>query len=630
MKNKHIKSLLPIFLIIILMFSFTACGKSDDGTVDSASTGESYESTPGTNSESDSGTSSPTTSSGTSSVDVYLVDDDTIGIIIRSDESQGLVTSDNGSSGNILFRVDSENSYIQIDGRYGSIGFLPSGTDTYDSYQFDPYQGGTIIAGQNMTYASIYNQGICSKATFEGDYRLVFQNGSNANELTSGDYSSITHKVSKEEFRGILKDAMDSMTVKEPAKAPWDAYFFTDNYSDYTAYLKAEVLKGGLVYLSGEVDGVETDIYGTEESYENASYDYGSYISARLHSVVTGKSIDIDFHKDMYSGQIYYSENDYNDNSGVYKQISMYELSTGKKQAPDNYEDKDPLGLLSETNEGDSKYFKTKSDDYVVSVSSPSSMYYSEQSGDSVPCVAYEIAGFDVNDMLCESYHKYVFENEADAKKVYDFLSTRTYSESAITGKVVYEWYDDTSNYPKKSYLGYDWFTDVHYIYDPNNINGEYVSYKYVSKPYTAEEVEIPIDTLLFFKKLPSGTHYCFESPDATMYLYVDSDNIDISVNDYRNTEDTMLGGGYSSAYRFIDKSDVLSLSYVNGYDNSVGDYRKYVVITEFKINEEKADVIEKRYEVSSFENVDITLDNYESKTPAKTLELSFDMQHVQ
>ena len=166
------------------------------------------------------------------------------------------------------------------------------------------------------------------------------------------------------------------------------------------------------------------------------------------------------------------------------------------------------FNLFSRNDPDDSKYFKTKSDDYVIKASKPSSMYYGSGSGESVPCISYELAGFDTNEMMCESYHKYVFENEADAKKVYDYLSKRDYSNSEISGVVVYEWYDDTSHYPKLSYIGYDWLAECNYIYDPGNIGSEYASCEYLSKPVEAKRADVSMDSLLFFKKFPDFLFY--------------------------------------------------------------------------------------------------------------------------
>lgn len=630
------KSLLTFVLCVFLAFFAVACGKAQpEGNVESGNGGNESVENSSNSSDQEAGFGLTPAGSKDVSLQIYLVGTDKIGVIVKADECVNVAPKSGSESGTHNIYVDMNGGYIQFGNMYGNIGF-DDGTGNYTSYNLDSYSGGMIIAGTNMVYAEVNADGICNSAKFDGDFhmRCVDQTGGSTSDDTilEGNLSNVVKKVSEDEYAKLLAEELNNLQCVSPAQADWSGFYFSDNYSDAVGYLEGRVLDGGLVYLTGEVDDNRVELYGIEENYDKAEYDYDSYTNACVYNTFVGddRIADVSLYKDDRSGNIGYSERSVNGGS-QYKSVSLYQIVTDKHNAPKDYEDKDIFGLIDKKDVGDAQYFKAESDDYVITVSSPNSMYYGSGSGESVPCISYEMAGFDINGMMCESIHKYVFENEADAKKVYDYLNERSYSEANISGNVVYEKYDDTSNYPKISYVGYDWYGDCHYIYDPSNINGEYQNCKYLSKPLDASLYEVPMDTLLFFKKFPQGTHRSFETPDASLYVYLDSDNREMYVSDYRQDKDRMLGGGYGNTLR-MDGLTATSIAYVNGYNVDISDYEYYVVVTEFEYGEDGvANVTEHRFKTSEhYKDVEVTLDNYKSKNPDKTVTLTFDMNHVE
>jgi hypothetical protein len=158
----------------------------------------------------------------------------------------------------------------------------------------------------------------------------------------------------------------------------------------------------------------------------------------------------------------------------------------------------------------------------------------------------------------------------------------------------------------------------------PYYINDDDVMYYYISKPYSDSSSSMTIEDMLFWLKVPTGAHHSFESADASLYLFMDSGELSISLSDYR--EDSMSNG--IGTMRNTGR-EAQSIYYATDYDHSDGSEINYVSVKEFKFDEDKAYVTEYGYKVDSFDTVDITLDNYKSKTPDTEKQLTFDMKNA-
>ncbi len=624
MKKSKFRVLISMILCLALMISaFSACGKSKDyggGPEDNrgASSGEASgaEESSGevyVNTDNDGGGEYRETPTGEASAEIYYVGTDKVAFVVTSDLCAKML-----ENSECHFFLDGGEASANLESEYSSFGNNINGewksAQTSASY-------GILFVGNNMFYCEMEGENIASIFPESGSYDLRFYDALKGDTISvgAGDFKDIK-KITEEDYATDIKTIVAGVQVAEPAQANWDGIYITEGYSDAVGALTIEKLPGGLVFVSGEMNDEPVAFPAKEEEYEEASYDYGSYIQAALHKRNENGQIDISLRVEPeYTS---FSYNFYNHKNGSSGYASLRLFGGSSHAAPEGYVDEDRYGSVLRQDPKDSEFFKPSTDDYMIRVYEKSSKYYGEQSE---PCMEYMINSYDANEMLIDKRYKYVFDSAATAKKVYDALMANNYSTRLleVSGEVLYEWYTDSYRDTKKENMGYNWYADCHFMY-PYYINDDDVMYYYISKPYSDSSSSMTIEDMLFWLKVPTGAHHSFESADASLYLFMDSGELSISLSDYR--EDSMSNG--IGTMRNTGR-EAQSIYYATDYDHSDGSEINYVSVKEFKFDEDKAYVTEYGYKVDSFDTVDITLDNYKSKTPDTEKQLTFDMKNA-
>ena len=626
MKNHMLRRAFSLVLCMMLVLSLlSACGKKNEaGGGASAGAGEgnqgastfsegSPESSQDEQVYSDDNSYSVPEATGNGEVTIYKVGTDRIAVIIKSDLCENIK-----ENANCNFYIDGgEASSATLEASYASLGRNKDGN--WESVQADQYYGG-LLYGKNMYYVEFSGENIDELIPDSGNYDFRFYSSTSGNTevLGSGDYSSIVKKLDEASANEAIAAELSAFAAAEPAKVPWTGSYVTDDYSDNKGFINMTVLPGGLVHVQGKLNGKVVDFFSAESEYSEQNYDYGSYISGVLKTRSQDIEMSVSYTQEPEYTNITFNSNDYK--TGDYGYANLYKFTGVYNAKPDGYVDEDRYGIIASKDPGDDQYFKPATDNYIIKFYEKSSKYYN---GGDFPCMNYILTSYDENDMPVQNISKCVFENASDAQTIVDDINGRTYkySEGHISGNIVYEDYTEFSMSPKEYDLGYDWYVDCHYCY-PNYTYNDARDYMYVSKPITQAEKTVSLEDMVFWMSVPSGTHHSFESADAELYASVGRSSASFSIYDYR--EESMLNS--IGNLKFHGRT-AEAITYTDSYDE--GDYQHYVAVKEFKFDEEKAYVTEYRYKVKDFKNVDITLDNYKSKTPDKTLELTFDMKNA-
>ncbi len=613
-----------ISLLLVLMLCFTAfvtgCGNSpkildppdqDQEVTDQDQSGDQN------NSGSETGDSGKTDAKveGKNKISIYKVGDDKLVFIVEGDACEGVAPIDEYTDGKDSFfcwlDANGDSSQANLGTFWANVGHMKG--DEWVSYSNDYNTG--IISKKNVYYAEVSQPGLCNEISFADTYEfwLRSQSGSDDKLIGEGKTSDLVKSISEEELTEIRNNLYEIVEPSKAAEADWAGIYMTDSWSDVQGMVEVSVTEKGLLHFHTTFGDTEEDYFLEEFMYDKASYDYGDYIEAQCQS----QNPYLSFHYSQSEGQSPYLSFHRDD---PYLDVSMEKFALWH-EAPADYDDSDRFGLISQKDPEDGTYFKPATDDYILRYQDP---YGCWDGSDTRPAVCINLYSFDVNGMQCDVKYKYIFENETDAKACYDYVTKNNSYSCNLAGNVMYASYDDNWFEEKMRLLPYDWYIDCHYIY--NYISDESKDYYYVSKPISKQEYSVSLEDVLFWRNVPEGNHYSFESKDVTMSMNVDKDSVDLYVYDYRDYDNAMNSDtGY---IRFHGRS-AESITYRESYDNATGGYRYFTYVKEFTFDESVCTVNEFRYPLDDPKDPKVTLDNYKTQTPSREMTYTFDMTRV-
>ena len=400
--------------------------------------------------------------------------------------------------------------------------------------------------------------------------------------------------------------------------ADWDGIWLPDDYSSFKGTLSIEASSTGDLQLTFTSGDKTATITGKETDYDEASYSYGTYVTASLENE---SNTSIRYSKEPDECYITYDGKDPMGGE-EYVWIVFYAYGEGYHTAPEGYEDADQYGKFSRKDPMDSDYFYAETDDFIVEYRKSDSMYNGTQS---CTCESYTLSSYDVNGCI-EGWKKtkYIFEDENNAIECYNYQSSNyggDYYKYYRDGSIVYMWYK-ASGYTKLNMVS-KWYLNTHY--NVTSSDEDYLIYSYFSKPITLAEYFMSLDDILYYNSV-LGSHYCLDSKDAYLDVYISKE--ELSLYPYCDGNDYYRGNGYSVVK--IDGMKVYTV-YNDEYYNwlSSNNYEKAVVIQVYEFGTEKATVTEYQFVVNDITNSGITLDNFMSKTPDKVISHDFDMTRL-
>ena len=401
--------------------------------------------------------------------------------------------------------------------------------------------------------------------------------------------------------------------------AEWDGTWLSDEYSDFTGLLTVEPAGNGDVALTFTVGDKTNTITGKEINYDEANYDYGSFVYAELEN---NSGATIRYSKEPDQTYISYDGKDPSGESDEYYWITFYRFEGSYHMAPSDFTDQDKYGKLSRKDDKDSDYFYADSEDFIVEYRKSDSMY---NGNESVSCESYILTSYDAN-QCCMGWKKtkYIFENEEDAKACFDYQNNNygsDYYKYFRDGSIVYQWYR-ASGYTKFNQV-YGWYLDCHYCVMSSN--EDYLYYAYFSKPISSSDFTLSMDDILYYRNV-RGNHYCLDTKDASLEVYIGRDST--SLYCYCDGEDTYRGSGYNVVK--VDGMKIYTVTNDLYYKwISSDNYQKAVIFQVYEFGPDEATVSEYQFLVDDVENSGLTLDNFMSKTADKTIIHRFDMTRL-
>ncbi len=414
-------------------------------------------------------------------------------------------------------------------------------------------------------------------------------------------------------------DSGNSASSEKKFKADWEGIWLPDSYSDFKGYLNVEAASDGNLKFSFITDDRTLEYSGEEKDYDEANYEYGSYISAHVYTSEGANfnySVDPDYTYLNFDGKAPKdAENDEN------MWIGFTRFTGGFHIAPDGYDDSDRFGMMSRRDPDDETYFYADTDDYILSYSKSSSLW---DGNDSVACEEYTLTSFIEDGIeIGTRREKYVFDDAEKAKKCYEYQkqSFSSYDNYwvALSDNIVYEYHTSYNDTTKLSMV-YNWYIDCHYAF--SNTDSTYLYYYYINKPITSDIYTLSLDDILYYKKVYGG-HHSLDSKDASMNIEISKDYSYIYVSDY-GSENTMRGSGRIVN---INGKKVYTVTIDNYYNwISSNNYQKALIIQEFDFDTDVCTVTEYQYVVDDPTNCGINLSNFRNTDPDATIVHRFDM----
>lgn len=485
-----------------------------------------------------------------------------------------------------------------------------------------------VCAFDNLYTCTLIGEGICDILPESSEYSLycVPRNNSEGMDqylVKTGKFSDLLQTTSEEELASMLLAEKLMYTPGNKAHEIWEGTYLSDTYSDVNAYVYIDVTDTGLLFVQYFGDDMTREFILEESSYDEAVYDYGSYISASAALSAEGgdnEYLDMSIYCDS-DGNPSLSMRYSNYNTSMYSYVNLYKYNQ-RHQATEGYEDIDEYGKMQEAFDDTSIYYMPESDDYLIEYYNTSKYNIYNESDWSVeksyPYETWNMYCFDANGIEKSRHLRYKFESADDAREVYDYMINKSsYSSDEVhcVDNLIY--YVSTGISDDKLHRLYscNWFYDCNYA-KYNYMNDGQIFYIWMSKPITEEERHaITLEEALFWRKIGNGEHYSRDEAGYYLYAWVYDDDCSIScsASDFEYA--------YSSSSMRFNGASAISVGY--------SEWEERVIVTEYEFDKTDAVVTQYVYDWYDFSNIEITFDNYKSYTPVKTVTHTYDMTRL-
>ncbi len=570
---------------------------------------------------------------------IYRIGTDMIAVVIKSKEVAKLKPKGEYEESMWHMSVRDEEWNFRIGmstfSAYADIKIGNTGTES-DFFNAHSEYGDCVI--DDETYmAVITGEGLCDRAKATGDLYLYIENyeanDNGPSDITKIDASKVFKDVSLYEFGDVYGKVRNVNTPK----GNWAGTYLTEGYGDFNGTAKVEITESGVIYIVVDVGEGEQEFIAWEEPYDSGDPDY-FYADAKI--INQSPNNNTHFVNMQYSSRVNYegkvedgfnfSISDYSTPQGGYKSAS-FDKFVPWHAAPDGYEDKDLTGRIARKDPEDSKYFTPATDDYIIDA-----LYDNEGTNGNYDL--YNLKSFDTNGRAVQYSVKKVFDSAESAQKEYNDYTTYT-SDSVqyvLDGKIMYTVYDPVkgSTYRNskwsslESFYGSSWYIDCHYSHEyKSETSGDYRMQLYVSKPYTKKEYNAePMDAAYWNGRNINGTHNSTIIKNSYLYTYSNHEgNIELMLDGNADAD----GNSYAplGELRFFGKS-ALAYSASRTYINTDTVY--VIAVTELEFDDKEANVTQYQFVVEDPFTMDITFDNYKSKTADRVFKNTFDMTRTQ
>ncbi len=412
----------------------------------------------------------------------------------------------------------------------------------------------------------------------------------------------------------------DDKEASEPGEvqADWTGFYLTESGYEKRGYATV-VAEDGIIKIHTNFNGTEKDYELTESNYDTVTYDYGTMEYARA---VVEQSDD---YSEIFSycndyGERYIEYESTNYLTNLYEYVYMPLLDTTWHEAPEGYVDEDEYGYLSDIDISGLN-FTPITDNYVLLYNSHAWMYVD---GDEFELEEYEVASFDDNNHLVAWTKQYICEDEEQAKRIVEYNMDNVWDNTKYIreGSTVYCYVDRKTyrdfNKGNYSFSLDTWYVDCHYAY--GYIYDDYLTYSYMSKPFTKKDFSVTEDDMVYWVMMGDAYHTCTETKDVKVCIGMDSYMTEFFVEDYSEDYENQMN--YGQGFVRVNGKTLTSISYYsNEYDN-----KNQVFVKECVCDNESCTVTEYCYNVKDWDDVEVTLDNYKSIEPVRTLTHTFDM----
>ena len=489
-------------------------------------------------------------------------------------------------------------------------------------------------AGDNIYYARMNSEGIASKFNLNGDYIFVYKPANSGTSegdiIKEGKAADLVKEMTEEEYNKLVVDTYMHVKAESPAQADWNGTYTLDySYDGSTGWVSAEVTEGGLIHFHVKYNDYERDFFAKEKDYDAVEYSYGRYVTAKVELIGKDRyNKDFEFKQEPDAAdRMYVSYSDYNVDPSVYFSENFTKF-TEWHVAPADYSDTDRDGFISALDLS-TEPFKPLNDNYTINYNRKDTVWLSD--GD-ITCATALLRSFDANDMVIQEVTAYIASTEDEARRIFQSKQANAYDYYLVSmsGNIVYNAkVMDDYRYDNKlgtigSVASQTWYIGCHYAYQQGYGDYEYSnSYVYINKPITSKEYNIDLEAGLYWKaKKNIGSAWrSMDMKDVTLYAYINDYSLDLSVSG------TSGFNGMSFDSSRSVRADSLNMVGVSYYRNWVsGAYEYYVIFRTYEFGEEAAAVTDYFFKVDSFDNVDITFDNFPDKTADHVISQRFDM----
>ena len=645
MKKNRSLYLVLMALIICLCLSFTACGKSssddddDDIVYDNGDDNyrEDNNSDNGNNSgnysDGDQGNYSDNNGQGDNydpyfvggyDVTIYHAGDDTIAVEMAGDSIY------NNDDGYYFLEIDDTNGEmlggISLNSYYSYVGrslVERDGDHTTISLQeiegLGGNEGTSTIFGEHKMLITMSKPGAWNEIP---DFSNgVYDLRRDADILARGKVSDILKTVTDSEFSAKLSELQMTRQGQNPVKADWAGKYIS-GYNSPASYLEVEVSKTDMIHFHLVMKDAEYDWFAEESYFDKTEYDDTKYISAScsVYDQHGSSEASMSFNSnDRYPNRASIEVTIY---TGDYTRIYFDRFGGVWHAAPADFEDRDVKGLMSDS-VFDDDCFKPATDDYMLQVWGGTAMSGLYTGSDEYECEnRYALYSYDENRYAIQYVEKYILKSESDAQAAYSKIMAEMsdYTRSIYTyvqkGRNIYLIHNikNSYSYAKIGQLdavyGDDWYLNCHYIYTGDD-NEAYYTYLYLSKPFTEEEYSLSLEQMLYWKAM-DWILPCIDDPNYSLRVEVNElrTRFEPERESYNDGDAPQMSTFDDRYLRFHGATAEGIRIYYSEYE-----FTGTVYVREYAFGPEEITVTEYQYNFTDPDSLDITLDNYKTKT---------------